>query len=304
MTSPAPQGSRPATARRLAGRRLGRKAANLVFTGLSSAAATIALTFLALILWTLLQKGFSGINLDVFTRDTAAAGTLHGGLRNAIVGSLVICAIAMAISVVVGILAGTWLAELGGESRYGHVVRFLNDVLLSAPSILVGLAVYILLVKHGLHTYSPLAGGVALALLATPVVTRTTEDILRLQPHALREAGSALGTPNWLVIRKVVWRAAGGGLLTGALLGFARIAGETAPLLQTALGDTSSGDWSHPIHALTHPIAALPLVIYNNALSSDDGLVSIGWVGALLIAFAVLIINIAGRILAARAARQ
>ncbi len=287
-----------------AARRLRRKAVNAVFVMLSSAAAGVALTFLALILWTLASKGFTGLDANIFLHDTAASGTEGGGLRNAIIGSVVVCAIAMVISVIVGILAGTWLAELGGESRYGHAIRFLNDVLLSAPSILVGLAVYVLMVKHGLHHYSALAGGVALALLATPVVTRTTEDILRLQPYALREAGSALGAPNWVVIRKVVWRAAGGGLLTGALLGFARIAGETAPLLQTAFGNTSGSDWSHPLTALTQPIAALPLVINNNAQSAYDDLVRVGWVGALLIALAVLIINIAGRILAARAARQ
>jgi len=201
------------------------------------------------------------------------------------------CAMAMAIAIIVGILAGTWLAEYGGHTRYGAVVRFLNDVLLSAPSILVGLFVYELLVRP-FEGFSGYAGAVALAFLATPIVTRTTEDILNLQSHALREAGIALGTPKWLVTRKIIWRAAGAGLLTGGLLGFARISGETAPLLFTALNNQFfSAD-------MTKPMASLPAVIFQFALSAYDDWRRLAWAGALIIAVVVLSINIIVRFIA------
>lgn len=269
-----------------------RKAANSIFVALCALATMLALAALGLIMWSLLKQGLGGINLNVFTRDTPAPGSL-GGLRNAIVGSIMMCAVAMIIALVVGILAGTWLAEYGGATPYGHAVRFLNDVLLSAPSILVGLFVYELVVRP-FHGFSGLAGGVALALIAAPVVTRTTEDILRLQPNALREAGVALGAARWVTIRKIIWRGARGGLLTGGLLAFARISGETAPLLFTAL--------NNQFFALdmTKPTASLPAVIFQYALSAYDDWRALAWAGALLIALAVLSINIIGRVIIAR----
>jgi phosphate transport system permease protein len=273
-------------------RRFRRRAANAVFIGLCALATLLALAALGLIMVSLLKQGFGGLNLAIFTRDTPAPGTL-GGLRNAIVGSALMCVIAMVIAVVVGLLAGTWLAEYGGQTPYGHVVRFLNDVLLSAPSILVGLFVYELIVRP-FHGFSGLAGGVALALIAAPVVTRTTEDILRLQPNALREAGVALGAARWVTIRKIIWRGAGGGLLTGGLLAFARISGETAPLLFTALNNQFFA------LDLTKPMASLPAVIFQYALSAYDDWRSLAWAGALLIALTVLSINIIGRVIIAR----
>ncbi|KQY26429.1 phosphate ABC transporter permease [Caulobacter sp. Root1455] len=273
-------------------RRFRRKAANTLFVGLCALATLLALSALGLIMWSLLKQGFGGINLNIFTRDTPAPGSI-GGLRNAIVGSAMMCGVAMVIALIVGILAGTWLAEYGGDSAYGHVVRFLNDVLLSAPSILVGLFVYELVVRP-FHGFSGLAGGVALALIAAPVVTRTTEDILRLQPNALREAGVALGAARWVTIRKIVWRGAGGGLLTGGLLAFARISGETAPLLFTALNNQFFA------LDLTKPTASLPAVIFQYALSAYDDWRGLAWAGALLIALTVLSINIIGRVIIAR----
>ena len=183
------------------------------------------------------------------------------------------------------------------DSRFGHAVRFVNDVLLSAPSILVGLFVYGILVKP-FHGFSAIAGAVALAVLAVPMVTRTTEDILRLQSHALREAGVALGTPQWTTIRKIVWRAARGGMLTGALLAFARISGETAPLLFTALSNNFS-NWDP-----TKPIASLPVVIFNFAMGPYDDLHAYAWAAAALVSFTVLSINIIGRIITAREHRR
>jgi len=271
-------------------RRIRRRIANLVFVALCGAATLLALSVLAMILVSLIQQGVGGINLAVFTKSTPAPGS-EGGLINAIVGSVMLCVAAMAISLVVGILAGTWLAEIGGRTPYGHLVRFLNDVLLAAPSILVGLFVYEILVAP-FHGFSGWAGAVALAMLATPIVTRTTEDILNMQPHTLREAGMALGAPQWVTVRQIIWRAAGPGLLTGGLLGFARISGETAPLLFTALNNQFfSLDMSKPM-------ASLPAVIFQFALSAYDDWRRLAWAGALIIAVAVLAVNIIGRFLA------
>jgi phosphate transport system permease protein len=250
----------------------------------------LALVALAAILWSLLAQGFGGLNLDVFTKSTPAPGS-PGGLANAIVGSIMMCVLAMVLALVVGVLAGTWLAEYGGRSRYGSVVRFLNDVLLSAPSILVGLFVYELLVAP-FHGFSGFAGSVALALLAVPVITRTTEDVLLLQSSTLREAGVALGAPLSYIIRQILWRSARGGLLTGALLAFARISGETAPLLFTALNNQFF------TVDLRHPTANLPVVIFNYALSAYDDWRRLAWAGALLIAGTVLAVTIVARIVA------
>ena len=274
-----------------------RKASNLVFIGFCTMATMIALGSLALILWSLLSQGLGGLDANVFLKSTPAVGST-GGLANAIVGTLLMCGLAMIAALAVGILAGTWLSEMGGDTPFGHVVRFLNDVLLSAPSILVGLFVYYLMVKNGLHHFSGLAGAVALGLLALPVVVRTTEDILALQSQALREAGSALGAPEWVVIRRIVWKSAGGGLLTGGLLAFARISGETAPLLFTSLGNQFfSLD-------MTRPMASLPTVIFQFALSAYDDWRRLAWAGALLIAVSVLVINVLGRIIIASKASR
>jgi len=267
-----------------------RKAANAVFVVFCWVAAAIALAALAAILVSLFKEGLAGMNLDIFTKDTPAAGSV-GGLRNAIVGSIMMCAIAMVIAVTVGVLAGTWLAEYAGDSAYGKVVRFLNDVLLSAPSILIGLFVYGILVKP-FHGFSGFAGSVALALLAAPVVTRTTEDVIKLQPPALREAGVALGSPLASTIRRILWRASSTGILTGGLLAFARISGETAPLLFTALNNQFFS-WN-----MTKPMANLPSVIFNFALTAYDDLRRLAWAGALVIAMAVLAVNIIARTLA------
>jgi len=267
-----------------------RRIVNGVFVTACGGATALALVVLALILWSLLTKGLGGIDANVFTLSQPAPGST-GGLANAITGSLIMCALGMVIALCVGILAGTWLSEYGGKTRYGHVVRFFNDVLLSAPSILVGLFVYELLVRP-FQGFSGLAGAVALAILAVPVVTRTTEDILSLQPTALREAGMALGATRAFVIRKIVWKSALAGLVTAGLLAFARISGETAPLLFTSLGNQFFSA------SLTKPMASLPTTIFQFALSAYDDWQRLAWAGALLIAAAVLTINIVGRILA------
>jgi len=267
-----------------------RRAADIAFKVFCVAVTLVALAALAAILWSLLSQGLGGLNLDVFTRSTPAPGS-RGGLANAIVGSLMMCGLAMVLALVVGVLAGTWLAEYAGRSAYGSVVRFLNDVLLSAPSILVGLFVYEILVAP-FHGFSGLAGAVALALLAVPVIVRTTEDVLSLQASTLREAGVALGAPYSFVVREIIWRAARGGLLTGALLAFARISGETAPLLFTALNNQFFS------LNLTHPTANLPVVIFNYALSAYDDWRRLAWAGALLIAATVLAVTIVARIVA------
>ena len=273
-----------------ASRALLRKSSNAAFVVFCAVTTVIALGALAAILYSLLRQGLGGLNLAVFTMSTPAAGS-PGGLANAIVGSLMICALAMLIAIVVGVLAGTWLAEFGGDSGYAKLVRFLNDMLLSAPSILVGLVVYYFMVAHLIHHFSGYAGAVALALIAVPVVTRTTEDVLKLQPSSLRESGIALGAPVWTTVRKIMWRSAAAGLVTGGLLAFARISGETAPLMFTALNNQFfSLDMSRPM-------ANLPQVIFNFALTAYDDLRSLAWVGALLIAAAVLSAQIIARIL-------
>ena len=273
-----------------AGKLIRRKVGDAAFKAFCVAVTVIALVALAAILWSLLKQGLGGLDVDVFTKRTMSSGS-KGGLANAILGSIVMCSLAMVLALAVGILAGTWLAEYGGRSAYGAVVRFLNDVLLSAPSILVGLFVYEILVAP-FHGFSGFAGSVALALLAVPVITRTTEDVLLLQAATLREAGVALGAPLSYIVRKVLWRSARSGLLTGALLAFARISGETAPLLFTALNNQFfSLD-------LRHPTANLPVVIYNSALSAYDDLVRLAWGGALLIAATVLTVTVVARIVA------
>lgn len=273
---------------RMTARARRRSIINTIFVTACGLTAVIALGALALIGWSLLTKGIGGINGDLFTMSQPAPGS-RGGLLNAITGSVILCLLAMVFAVVIGVLAGTWLSEYGGRTKLGHVVRFLNDVLLSAPSILIGLFVYELLVRNVVGHFSALAGSVALAILAVPIVTRTTEDILLLQPAALREAGMALGATRAFVVRKIVWRSAATGLLTAGLLGFARISGETAPLLFTSLGNQFFSV------KLLQPIASLPTTIFQFALSAYEDWQRLAWAGALLIAASVLAINIAGR---------
>jgi phosphate transport system permease protein len=273
-----------------------RRISNLVFVGFCYLFTALALVALAAILWSLLRQGVGGINLDVFTMSTPAPGS-RGGLANAITGSIMMAVLAMVIAVVVGVLAGTWLAEYGKNSVYASIVRYLNDVLLSAPSILVGLFVYEIFVAP-FHSFSGIAGAVALSLLAVPVITRTTEDVLRLQANTLREAGVALGASFSFVVRKILWRSARSGLLTGALLAFARISGETAPLLFTALNNQFF------TLDLRHPTANLPVVIFNYALSAYDDWRRLAWAGALLIAVAVLAITIVARVVAGEQKRS
>jgi phosphate transport system permease protein len=298
--------------------RRGRRAfANTAFITFCTGAAVLAIIALLAILWSLAANGIGGLNLAVFTQDTPAPGSA-GGLRNAILGSIALCVVAMVIAVVVGILAGTWLAEYAGRNRwtqsYGSVIRFVNDVLLSAPSILVGLFIYTLLVAKGipiislisLGHFSGWAGAVALSLLAIPVIVRTTEDVLRLQSKQLRESGVALGAPLWVTIRAILWKAASGGIITGVLLAFARISGETAPLLFTALSNQFNGlTWDITKgFGLGQPTANLPVVIANFALSASPDWVRLAWVASLLIAFAVLGINILVRVLASEPNRS
>ena len=270
-------------------RRARRSIANGVFVVFCYAVTAIALIALAFILWSLMTQGLGGLNLDIFTKSTPAAGS-PGGLINAIVGSIIMCAIGMVIAIAVGIMAGTWLAEFGRDTLYAQIVRFVNDILLSAPSVLIGLFVYTLLVAP-FKGFSALAGGVALALIAVPIITRTTEDVLNLQPTSLRESGVALGAPHWTTIRLILWKSAGSGILTAVLLAFARISGETAPLLFTALNQQFfSLD-------LTKPMASLPIVIFQFALGPYDDLQKLAWTGALIITAAVLVANILARII-------
>jgi phosphate transport system permease protein len=264
-----------------------RRLVNVLFVGFCIGVTLIALAALAAILFTLVKNGAGNLNLDLFTKAVPPEGE-HGGLADGIIGSILMCAMGMAIALAVGIMAGTWLAEYAGDGRYGMTVRFLNDVLLSAPSILIGVFVAQVMVTNLIHHPSGYAGGVALALLAIPVIIRTTEDVLRLQPISLRESGVALGTPMWTVIRTIIWRAAGSGILTGALLAFARISGETAPLLFTALGNNFIS------FDMSRAMSALPLSIFQLTTGSTDQ-VALAWTGALLISVAVLAVTIIAR---------
>jgi len=266
-----------------------RRASNVIFVAFCYLVTAIALIGLTAILWTLVANGIGGLNLDVFTLPTPPTGE-RGGLFNSIVGTIFLCSMGMAIALTVGLIAGTWLAEYSGSSRLGAVVRFLNDVLLSAPSILIGVFVWGVLVQP-FHTFSALAGGVALAIIAVPVITRTTEDVLRLQPIALRESGVALGSPFWRVIQSVVWKAARSGILTGALLAFARISGESAPLLFTSFGNQFT-NWDP-----RKPISSLGQVIFAFANTPYDDLRRLAWAGALIVTAAVLTVIIITRIL-------
>jgi phosphate transport system permease protein len=256
---------------------------------LSIAATAFGAIWLVLILATLLWNGVGGLSFDVFVRDTPPPGSA-GGLANAIVGSLILTGLGVVIGTPIGILAGTYMAEYGRYSRLTPVIRFINDILLSAPSIVVGLFVYEIFVVTMGH-FSAWAGGVALAMLVIPVVVRTTEDMLLLVPNHLREATAALGAPRWKMIMGVAYRAARAGILTGVLLAIARITGETAPLLFTAL---SNQFWSLDLNA---PMASLPVTIFQFAMSPYSEWQQLAWTGALIVTFAVLALNVVARLL-------
>jgi phosphate transport system permease protein len=265
---------------------------NRIVTALSVFATAAGLFLLAWILGYLLYKGFTTLSLNMFTHDTSSPGS-GGGLKNAIIGSLMITGVGIVLATPIGILAGTFLIEYGRGSKLAEVIRFVNDMLVSAPSIIIGLFVYQLVVAP-MHHFSGWAGGIALGIIALPIIVRTTQDMLLLVPDALREAAYALGAPKWRVIVVVSYRAAFQGMLTGVLLAVARISGETAPLLFTALSNSSfTADMSSPM-------ATLPVIIYNYAASPYADWQNLAWAGALLITFSVLILNIVARSFAPR----
>src|SRR6185436_7401296 len=264
-----------------------RRRRNGLMTGLAYLAALIGVGWLVLILGVLLWEGFSGLSLKVFTEMTPPPGQ-DGGLLNPIIGSLMLTALAVAIGTPIGILAGTYMAEYGRHDRLTSVVRFINDILLSAPSIVIGLFVYEVMVAPMGH-FSGWAGAVALAVIVIPVVVRTTEDMLVLVPDTLREAAASIGLPRAYMVRRIAYRAARAGIITGVLLAIARITGETAPLLFTALNNQF---WSVNLNA---PMASLPTVIFQFAMSPYQDWHRLAWGGAALITIAVLTLNIVAR---------
>jgi phosphate transport system permease protein len=269
-----------------------RRLKNTIVLTLSGSATVFGLGWLVMILGALVYQGLSGLSLGVFTEMTPPPGS-DGGLLNPIVGSLMLTALAVAIGTPIGVLAGTYMAEYGRYSPLTMVVRFINDILLSAPSIVIGLFIYEIMVAPMGH-FSGWAGAAALAIIVVPVVVRTTEDMLLLVPKELREAATALGMPRAHVIRHVAYRAARAGIITGMLLAIARISGETAPLLFTALNNQFfSGN-------LNGPIASLPVVIFQFALSPYADWQKLAWIGALIITFAVLALSITARALGSR----
>ena len=266
-----------------------RRRANAVGLSLSMGAMGLGLVVLLWILFILFSNGFAALDWAMFTQDTPAPGTEGGGLRNAIVGSLMMLGLTVLVSTPIGILAGVYLAEYGDTSKTAELTRFVTDIMLSAPSIVLGLFVYAIAVAT-VGNFSGYAGSLALSLIAIPVVVRTTENMLRLVPGSLREAAFALGAPRWKVATMVTLRAAKSGVITGLLLAVARISGETAPLLFTALNNQFfSTD-------MGRPMANLPVVIFQFAMSPYDNWIRLAWGGALLITLAVLALNILARV--------
>ena len=255
----------------------------------SMLAMAIGLAVLFWILFVLFSNGFASLDWNMFTKDTPAPGTEGGGLRNAIVGSLMIVGLTVLVATPVGILAGIYMAEYGDTSVTANITRFVTDIMLSAPSIVIGLFVYAIAVAT-LGTFSGYAGSLALTLIAIPVVMRTTENMLRLVPGSLREAAFALGAPRWKVSLSVTLRAAKNGVITGLLLAVARISGETAPLLFTALNNQFFNS------DMSSPMANLPVVIFQFAMSPYDNWIRLAWGGALIVTMAVLLLNIMARI--------
>lgn len=273
-------------------RRAIRKLINATALGLSALATAIGLFFLGAILWTLVRSGLAGMSATLFTAMTPPPGS-SGGLLNAIYGSVVMTLIGILIGGPIGMLAGTYLAEYGRTSRLSTVIRFVNDVLLSAPSIIIGLFVYELMVVRMGH-FSAAAGAVALAIIAMPVTVRTTEDMLNLVPQGMKDASTAMGAYHWRTITNVIYPAARSGIVTGLLLAVARISGETAPLLFTALNNQF---WSSNF---LEPMANLPVVIFQFALSPYPNWQQLAWSGALIITVSILILSIAARVVVSR----
>jgi len=281
--------NRPVTNAASARRRAIRKLTNVAALTASGLATAIGLFFLGAILWTLIKDGLSGMSVALFTQPTPPPPGTGGGLLNAIYGSAVMTVIGILIGAPVGMLAGTYLAEYGRNSRLATVLRFINDVLLSTPSIIVGLFVYGVLVVPMGH-FSAIAGSVALAVIAMPVTVRTTEDMLNLVPQGMKDASMAMGAYPWRTITSIVYPAARSGIVTGLLLAIARISGETAPLLFTALNNQF---WSN----INEPMANLPMVIFQFAMSPYKEMQQLAWSGALLITLTILILSIAARII-------
>ncbi|WP_449446052.1 phosphate ABC transporter permease PstA [Thermomonas brevis] len=265
-----------------------RRITNVLAIGLSCVAALFGLAFLGWILWTLLAKGLAHLNLALFTQDQPPPMEA-GGLRNAIVGSLLMCGMGVLIGTPLGVAAGTWLAEFGNHRRLGATVRFVNDILLSAPSIVLGLFVYAAFVMQTGGNFSAVAGALALAFIVLPVVVRTTDEMLRLVPVQMREAALSLGIPQWKVTVQVLYRSALPGIVTGILLALARIAGETAPLLFTAFGNEFFS------LKLGGAMSAVPLVMYKFAGSGYENWEQLAWAGALLITLFVLATSLLAR---------
>jgi phosphate transport system permease protein len=255
---------------------------------LMGAATVVGVFFLFWILWTTLKYGISGMHWTLFTKDTPPPGTESFGLRNAFIGSLILLAISLVIGVPVGLMGGTWLAEYGFRSPIANAVRFINDIMLSAPSIEIGLFAYAIVVAPMGH-FSAVAGSVALSVLMIPIIVRTTDEMLSLVASDMREAAIALGAPNWVVITKVTWKAARAGILTGILIGLARITGETAPLLFTALNDQFFST------NLFHPIANIPVVIFQFALSPYANWQQMAWAAAFITVVFVLLLSVVAR---------
>ncbi|WP_313461075.1 phosphate ABC transporter permease PstA [Stenotrophomonas sp.] len=267
---------------------LRRRIGNVVAIALSVATALFGLFFLGWILWTLAAKGLAGINWNLFTQMTPPP-MQEGGLANAFFGSAVMCALAIAIGTPLGVLAGTWLAEYGNARKAGTVVRFVNDILLSAPSIVLGLFVYTLYVMQTGGNFSAFAGALALAFIVLPVVVRTTDEMLRLVPSQMREAALSLGIPQWKVIVQVLYRSASAGIVTGILLALARISGETAPLLFTAFGNQY---WNSNVF---QPMASVPVVMNQFAGSPYESWQTLAWAGALVLTLFVLLVSLTAR---------
>lgn len=267
---------------------LRRRIGNIVAITASCATALFGLFFLGWILFTLASKGLAGINWDLFTKMTPPP-MQEGGLANAFFGSAVMCALAIGIGTPLGVLAGTWLAEYGNARKVGTVVRFVNDILLSAPSIVLGLFVYTLYVMQTGGNFSAFAGALSLAFIVLPVVVRTTDEMLRLVPSQMREAALSLGIPQWKVIVQVLYRSASAGIITGILLALARISGETAPLLFTAFGNQY---WNNNIF---QPMASVPVVMNQFAGSPYESWQVLAWAGALVLTVFVLLVSLAAR---------
>ncbi|CAH0147667.1 phosphate ABC transporter permease PstA [Stenotrophomonas indicatrix] len=267
---------------------LRRRIGNVIAIAMSCATALFGLFFLGWILFTLASKGLAGINLDLFTKMTPPP-MQEGGLANAFFGSAVMCALAIGIGTPLGVLAGTWLAEYGNARKAGTVVRFVNDILLSAPSIVLGLFVYTLYVMQTGGSFSAFAGALSLAFIVLPVVVRTTDEMLRLVPSQMREAALSLGIPQWKVIVQVLYRSASAGIVTGILLALARISGETAPLLFTAFGNQY---WNSNVF---QPMASVPVVMNQFAGSPYESWQVLAWAGALVLTVFVLLVSLAAR---------